>query len=88
MSTKNDKSAIVIIVFATLFVLFAFVKQFEQKPVSQIVYVKYILVGPYLNTYMFESNIDYKCYSVEVSKSDYDKVNQGDSYSGKWKVKN
>ena len=87
MSHKNDKSAIVIVVFATIFIMFAFLKQFEEKPVHQIVYIKYISQTGYWSTYTLESKINHKVYEVQVSKNDYDNVKEGDSYSGKWKIK-
>ena len=87
MSTKNDKSGIVIIVFATLFVLFAFAKQFEDKPTYMIVEIKYISKVNNQNVYIIESKRNNIWYQLETDKDSYYNSNIGTPLKARWIAK-
>lgn len=87
MSSKNDKSATLIVTFATIFIMFVFFKQFEDKSTYMIVEIKYISKVDNNYIYILEAKRDNIWYTLEVDKVSYNNLKIGTPYNAKWKPK-
>ena len=85
MSSKNDKSATLIVTFATIFIMFVFFKQCEDKPTYMIVEIKYVSKVDNNYIYILEAKRDNIWYTLEVDKVSYNNVKIGTPYNAKWK---